>query len=80
MFGLLATYGESSIREGIQTEKEFEASFTTDKTYDLRTPNCRLANIFNSFANIDVLNDAEVVGVYPEAPEGFEHLLVNSPL
>ena len=31
------TMGESSIREGIQTEKEFEASFTTDKTYDLRT-------------------------------------------
>ena len=67
------TMGESSIREGIQTEKEFEASFTTDKTYDLRTiESADSANIFFAgFANIDVLNDAEVVGVYPEAPEGF---------
>jgi len=67
------TMGESSIREGIQTEKEFEATFTTDKTYDLRTiESADSANIFFAgFANIDTLNSAEVVGVYPEAPEGF---------
>jgi len=67
------TMGESSIREGIQTEKEFAATFTADTTYDLRTiESADAANIFFAgFSNIDVLNDAEVVGVYPEAPEGF---------
>jgi len=67
------TMGESSLREGIQTEKEHSATFTTDKTYDLRTiESADAANIFFAgFANIDVLDDTEVVGVYPEAPEGF---------
>ena len=67
------TMGESSIREGIQTEKEFEATFTADTVYDLRTiESADSANIFFAgFANIDVLDNTEVVGVYPEAPEGF---------
>ena len=67
------TMGESSFREGIQTEKEHEATFTTDKTYDLRTiESADSANIFFAgFANIDVLDNHEVVGVYPEAPEGY---------
>ena len=67
------TMGESSLREGIQTEKEHEATFTTDTTYDLRTiESADSANIFFAgFANIDVLDNTEVVGVYPEAPEGF---------
>jgi len=67
------TMGESSFREGIQTEKEHEAIFTTDKTYDLRTiESADSANIFFAgFANIDTLDNSEVVGVYPEAPEGY---------
>ena len=67
------TMGESSFREGIQTEKEHEATFTTDQTYDLRTiESADSANIFFAgFANIDVLDNEEVVGVYPEAPEGY---------
>ena len=67
------TMGESSLREGIQTEKEHEATFTTDKTYDLRTiESADSANIFFAgFANIDTLDRTEVVGVYPEAPEGY---------
>jgi len=67
------TMGESSFREGIQTEKEHEATFTTDKAYDLRTiESADSANIFFAgFANIDVLDNHEVVGVYPEAPEGY---------
>ena len=67
------TMGESSFREGIQTEKEFEATFTTDKTYDLRTiESADSANIFFAgFANIDVLDNQEVVGVWAEAPEGY---------
>ncbi len=49
------TMGESSLREGIQTEKEFAASFTTDTTYDLRTiESADAANIFFAgFSNID---------------------------
>ena len=67
------TMGESSLREGIQTEKEHEATFTTDTIYDLRTiESADSANIFFAgFANIDTLDRTEVVGVYPEAPEGF---------
>ena len=67
------TMGESSFREGIQTEKEYEATFTTDKTYDLRTiESADSANaFFAGFANISVLDNQEVVGVYPEAPEGY---------
>lgn len=67
------TMGESSFREGIQTEKEHEATFTTDQTYDLRTiESADSANaFFAGFANIDVLDNQEVVGVYAEAPEGY---------
>ena len=69
------TMGESSFREGIQTEKEHEATFqdTDGKTYDLRTiESADSANaFFAGFANIDVLDNHEVVGVYPEAPEGY---------
>jgi hypothetical protein len=67
------TMGESSFREGIQTEKEHEATFTTDKTYDLRTiESADSANaFFAGFANIDVLDNHEVVGVWAEAPEGY---------
>ena len=73
LFGHHNTMGESSFREGIQTEKEYEATFTTDKTYDLRTiESADSANaFFAGFANISVLDNQEVVGVYPEAPEGY---------
>ena len=67
------TMGESSLREGIQTEKEQVATFTTDKTYDLRTiESADAANVFVAgFANVDVLQNSEVFGFSPTAPEGF---------
>ena len=67
------TMGESSLREGIQTEKEQSATFTTDTTYDLRTiESADAANIFVAgFANVDVLSNSEVFGFSPTAPEGF---------
>jgi hypothetical protein len=67
------TMGESSLREGIQTEKEREAVFTTDKTYDLRTiESADSANVFVAgFANVDELSGSEVFGFSPTAPEGF---------
>ena len=67
------TMGESSLREGIQTEKEHEATFTTDKTYDLRTiESADSANVFVAgFANVDELSGSEIFGFSPTAPEGF---------
>jgi hypothetical protein len=67
------TMGESSLREGIQTEKEQTTTFTTDKTYDLRTiESADAANVFVAgFANVDVLSDSEVFGFSPTAPEGY---------
>ena len=69
------TMGESSFREGIQTEKEHEATFQDieGKPYDLRTiESADSANaFFAGFANIDVLDNQEVVGVWAEAPEGY---------
>ena len=67
------TMGESSLREGIQTEKEQVATFTTDKTYDLRTlESADAANVFVAgVANVDVLQNSEVFGFSPTAPEGF---------
>ena len=67
------TMGESSLREGIQTEKEQAATFTTDTTYDLRTiESADAANVFVAgFANVDVLSNSEVFGFSPTAPEGF---------
>ena len=67
------TMGESSLREGIQTEKEKSATFTTDKVYDLRTiESADAANVFVAgFANVDVLQNQEVFGFSPTAPEGF---------
>ena len=67
------TMGESSLREGIQTEKEHTATFTTDQTYDLRTiESADSANVFVAgFANVDELSGSEVFGFSPTAPEGF---------
>ena len=67
------TMGESSLREGIQTEKEKSATFTTDRTYDLRTiESADAANVFVAgFANVDVFENQEVFGFSPTAPEGF---------
>ncbi len=67
------TMGESSIREGRQVEKEFEVEFTKDKEYILRSvESADSANVaVIGFASIDVLNNAEVLGVTPTAPEDF---------
>jgi len=67
------TMGESSIREGIQVEKVLEAQFTVDKTYVVRSiqsaDNANLDVI--GFANVDILEGLEILGVTPTAPEGF---------
>ena len=67
------TMGESSLREGIQTEKTTEAMFTIDKAYTLETfeasDNASIDII--GFANRDILGNSEVFGVTPTAPEGY---------
>ena len=67
------TMGESSIREGRQVERIFEADFTADKNYVIRTvqssDNANLNVI--GFAAIDQLEGLEIVGVTPTPPEGY---------
>lgn len=67
------TMGESSIREGRQVEKEIEIEFTKDKEYFVRSvESADSANVaLIGFASIDILDNAEVLGVTPEAPEDF---------
>lgn len=66
------TMGESSFREGIQVEKEVEVEFTKDKDYIVRSvESADSANVsVIGFASIDVLDNAEVLGVTPDAPQG----------
>ncbi len=64
------TMGESSIREGRQVEKSFEVELTADKKYVIRSvESADSANVaIIGFASIDVLDNAEVLGVTPQAP------------
>lgn len=67
------TMGESSFREGRQVALEFEATFTADQTYTVRT--IRSADIGNvhviGFAAVDNIDDLEILGVTPDAPDDY---------
>jgi hypothetical protein len=67
------TMGESSLREGRQVEQVKEVSFTSDKTYIIRSiqsaDNANLGII--GFSAIDNLAGLEIVGVTAKPPEGF---------
>lgn len=67
------TMGESSIREGRQVEKDIEVEITLDKEYIIRSvESADSANIgVIGFASVDVLDNAEVLGVTPDAPESY---------
>jgi len=64
------TMGESSLREGRVKEKVLDASFTSDKTYHVRTVQSGdSANIFlTGYASPDILDGHEVLGVSATAP------------
>lgn len=64
------TMGESSFREGQIKEKEFDATFTTDKTYSVRSVESGdSGNIFLAgYASPDKVNNIEVIGLSPVAP------------
>ena len=67
------TMGESNLREGRQVEQVYEASFTMDKVYTLKTfesaDNALISVI--GFATRETSGTSEVFGVSPEPPEGY---------
>ncbi len=64
------TMGESSIREGIQTEKIVEAQIISDTTYNVKSiqsaDQATLSAI--GFGALDVLDGVEIAGITPTAP------------
>ncbi len=67
------TMGESSIREGRQVERVFEAEVSADQNYVVRSvQSADAANLSSiGFGALDTLDGVEIAGVTPTAPEGF---------
>ena len=68
------TMGESSLREGRQVEKVFEAPISADQNYVIRSVQSsdqgNIAAI--GFGAIDVLDGLEIVGLTPTPPAGYQ--------
>ncbi len=67
------TMGESSIREGIQVERVFEAEVVSDQTYVIESVQSSDQGNLNilGFGALDILDGLEIAGVTPTPPEGF---------
>ena len=67
------TMGESSIREGRQVERVFEAEVMADETYIVRSvQSSDTANLSSiGFGALDVLDGIEIIGVTPTPPEDY---------
>ncbi|MFB5606853.1 MAG: hypothetical protein ACE5RG_01990 [Candidatus Nitrosomaritimum yanchengensis] len=67
------TMGESSLREGRQVERVFEAEVAADKNYVVRSvQSADAANLSTiGFGALDKLDGVEIAGITPTAPEGF---------
>ena len=67
------TMGESSIREGRQIERVFEATVSADQNYVIRSvQSADAANLSSiGFGALDTLDGVQIAGVTPTAPEGF---------
>jgi len=67
------TMGESSLREGLIREQVHESTFSSDKIYRITSyessGNASIDII--GFANRDTLDNSEIFGVTPNAPEGY---------
>jgi len=67
------TMGESSIREGRQVERVFEAEINADEKYSIRTVQSadqgNLAAI--GFGALDILDGVEIAGITPTPPAGY---------
>ena len=67
------TMGESSLREGRQVERVFEAEIMSDQHYVVRSvQSSDQANLSAiGFGALDTLDGIEIVGVTPTPPEGY---------
>ena len=67
------TMGESSLREGRQVERVFEAEVSADQNYVIRSvQSADAANISAiGFGALDMLDGVEIAGITPTAPEGY---------
>ena len=67
------TMGESSIREGRQVERVFEAEVSADQTYVVRSvQSSDQGNLYTiGFGALDILDGVEIAGVTPTPPEGY---------
>jgi hypothetical protein len=67
------TMGESSIREGRQVERVFEAEINSDQKYVIRTvQSADQANLSAiGFGALDILDGVEIIGVTPTPPDGY---------
>ena len=67
------TMGESSIREGRQVERIYEAEVMVDETYSIRsvqsTDTANLSSI--GFGALDILDGVEIIGVTPTPPDDY---------
>ena len=67
------TMGESSIREGRQVERVFEAEVSSDQTYFVRSvQSSDQGNLYTiGFGALDILDGVEIAGVTATPPEGY---------
>ncbi len=67
------TMGESSLREGRQVERTFEAEVTADKNYVIRSvQSADAANLSAiGFGALDIIDGLEIAGITATAPEGY---------
>ena len=67
------TMGESSLREGRQVERIFEAEVNADQKYVIRSvQSADAANLSTiGFGALDLLDGVQIAGVTPTAPEGY---------
>jgi hypothetical protein len=67
------TMGESSLREGRQVERTFEAEVSADRNYVVRSvQSADAANLSAiGFGALDTLDGVEIAGITPTAPEGY---------
>ncbi|MCH6586049.1 MAG: hypothetical protein IH792_03345, partial [Thaumarchaeota archaeon] len=67
------TMGESSLREGIQIEKIYEAEIMSDQKYIVRSvQSSDIGNLSTiGFGALDILDGVEIAGVTPTPPEGY---------
>ena len=67
------TMGESSLREGRQVERVYEAEITDDQLYVVRSvQSTDQGNLYTiGFGALDILDGVEIAGVTPTPPEGY---------